>query len=431
MQPPRGTRDFGPDEMAARRALEERLRSVFRAYNYREVQTPTFEDLELFLAKSGPGIREEIYDFKDKSDRELALRPELTAPVMRYYFSTLKMQPKPIRLFYFGPCFRYDRPQAGRYREFWQMGCELIGDDTPEAHAELVRLALDLFEAAGLEDYHLRLGHLSILRALLEDLGFPVAEQAPLMRLIDKKELDGLRKALSVKAQGAKLDAFMRVFDYTRLEELHDVARTGRAKEAYDHLARVFGNLAAFGVDASKVRVDPTIARGLEYYAGLVFELDAPFLGAEKQLLGGGAYDLSGVFQQPPVACVGFALGFDRTLVALEKKGVKAGGEDVVDAYVAALDADARPALLRAVHELRRLGHRIELESGAVALKKALQRATTVRARLAVFAGAKETQRGVVTVKNLANGDQSELATTGLVPGLDAAIRAAARSGPR
>jgi len=116
MQPPRGTRDFGPDEMAARRALEEKLRRVFRTYNYREVQTPTFEEVELFLAKSGPGIRDEIYDFKDKSDRELALRPELTAPVMRYYFSTLKMQPKPIRLFYFGPCYRYDRPQAGRYR---------------------------------------------------------------------------------------------------------------------------------------------------------------------------------------------------------------------------------------------------------------------------------------------------------------------------
>ncbi|HLE47030.1 MAG TPA: histidine--tRNA ligase [Candidatus Thermoplasmatota archaeon] len=431
MQPPRGTRDFGPDEMAARRALEEKLRRVFRTYNYREVQTPTFEEVELFLAKSGPGIRDEIYDFKDKSDRELALRPELTAPVMRYYFSTLKMQPKPIRLFYFGPCYRYDRPQAGRYREFWQMGCELIGDDSPEAHAELIRLALDLFEAAGLADYQLRLGHLWILRSLLEELGFPLAAQAPLMRLIDKKELNGLREALSSKASGAKLDAFMHLFEYTRLEQLRELAKAGKAKEAYDHLDRVFGALAAFGVDASKVRVDPTIARGLEYYSGLVFELDAPFLGAEKQLLGGGAYDLSAVFQQAPVACVGFALGFDRTLVALEKKGLHVGAVDGVDAYLAALDADARPTLLRAAHELRRNGHRVELESGVVALKKALQRGTTVGAKLAVFAGAQEAGRGVVAVKDLATGQQSEVAAAQVARRVDELIRAAPRSAPR
>ncbi|HLE47469.1 MAG TPA: histidine--tRNA ligase [Candidatus Thermoplasmatota archaeon] len=425
MQPPRGTRDFGPADMAARRALENRLRDVFRSYNYREVQTPTFEELELFLAKSGPGIREELYDFKDKSDRELALRPELTAPVLRFYFSHLKMEPKPLRLFYFGPCFRYDRPQAGRYREFWQMGCELIGDETPEAHGELLRLALDLFEAAGLQDYQLRLGHLWILRSLLEDLGFQLNEQGPLMRLIDKKDLPALREALGKKAHGPKLDAFMRVFDYTRLEQLHELAHSGKAKDAYDHLGRVFGFLAAFGVDATKVRVDPTIARGLEYYTGLVFELDAPFLGAEKQLLGGGAYDLSGVFKQSSVACVGFALGFDRTLVALEKKSVRVTALDRVDAYVAALDADARPSLLRATHELRKRGRRVELESGIGAMGRALQRATKAGARFAVFAGAKEVQRGVVAVKRLDTGEQFEAPFAEIVERVDAAIRAA------
>src|SRR5688500_6220765 len=220
MQAPRGTRDFGPNDMAARRGLEERLRNVLRTYHYSEVATPAVEELELFLAKSGPGIRDEIYDFKDKSGRELALRPELTAPTMRFYFSNLKMEPKPLRLFYFGPCYRYDRPQAGRYREFWQLGIELLGDETPAAHAEVLRLALQLFEEAGLKNFVLRVGHLGILRALLEQAGVKRPEQAPLMRFIDKKDLASLEKELVARGGETAASTILRFFELTKLEEL-------------------------------------------------------------------------------------------------------------------------------------------------------------------------------------------------------------------
>lgn len=408
MQAPRGTRDFGPDEMARRRALEARMRSVLRTYNYREVQTPTFEDLELFLAKSGPAIRDEIYAFRDKSDRDLALRPELTAPVMRFYFRDLKMAPKPLRLFYHGPCYRYDRPQAGRYREFWQMGCELVGDDRPEAHAELLRLALELFEASGLRRYELRVGHLEILRSLLESVGVPRAEQSPLMRLIDKKELGPLEVELGKRLPREKTDRVLRFFEASNVQDARAFASGKRAADAAAHLDRVLSALATLGGDSSKVRVDPTIARGLEYYTGLVFELDAPDLGAEKQLLGGGEYDLSSVFGQPPVAAAGFALGFDRTLVALERAGHAPQSDDRVDAYVAALEAAALGPVQRAATQLRDRGLRVELESRPLPLKRFLSRASQIRARSAVFVGAKEVQRGVASIKLLETGVQHD-----------------------
>lgn len=408
MQAPRGTRDFGPEEMARRRALESVMRGAVRAYNYREIQTPTFEELELFLAKSGPGIRDEIYAFKDKSDRDLALRPELTAPAMRFYFQDLKMAPKPLRLFYFGPCFRYDRPQAGRYREFWQLGCELIGDDRPEAHAELLRLCLEIFESCGLRNYQLRVGHLEILRSLLESVGIPRAEQATLMRLIDKKELGPLRVELGKRVSGEKTDRVLRFFEASTAEEVRQFASGKRAADATAHLERVLGALEALGGDVSKVRIDPTIARGLEYYTGLVFELDAPDLGAEKQLLGGGEYDLSSVFGQPPVATAGFALGFDRTLVALEGAGRAPKARDPIDAYVAALDAGALERILGAATRLRARGLRVELESAPVPLKKFLSRASQIGARSAVFVGAREAHRGIASIKLLETGVQHE-----------------------
>lgn len=409
MQAPRGTRDFGPDEMEVRRDAESRMREMLRRYHYREIQTPTFEELELFLAKSGPGIRDEIYEFKDKSGRDLALRPELTAPSLRLYYASLKMEPKPLRLFYFGPCFRYDRPQSGRFREFWQLGCELLGDDSPQAHAELLRLALSLFEDAGVREFVLRVGHLGILRSLLEAAGVPRAEQGPVMRFIDKKDLKSLDAELRKRSGDEMLRDLHAFFEMTRLDELRPLATAPEAKAAVEHLEATLAALKALGADLSRVRLDPTIARGLEYYTGLVFELDAPQLGAEKQLLGGGAYDLSSVFQERPIPAVGFALGFDRTLVALEKERGAPRVKRPVDAVVGALVAEAWPAAARLAQSLRAAGRSVELESQPVAVKKLLGRASQLSARFAMFIGARELAQGVVAVKNLGTGQQTEL----------------------
>jgi len=166
LQKPRGTRDFLFDDMKKRKLVENTMRRVFETYGYQEIKTPIFEDLSLFTLKSGEGIIEEIYNFQDKGGRDLALRPELTAPVARLYLNNLQKAPRPIKMYYFGSCFRYERPQAGRFRQFWQLGCELIGGKSPDSEAEIIAMAAQCLGELELEDYQIHLGNLGILRGI-------------------------------------------------------------------------------------------------------------------------------------------------------------------------------------------------------------------------------------------------------------------------
>jgi len=193
LQKPRGTRDFLPDEMEARRAVEWRLREIARRYGYREVCTPEFEDLELFTMRSGEGIIEEMYVFEDKGGRKMALRPEITAAVIRMYINEAKVAPKPLRWCYYADCFRYERPQKGRYRQFWQFGVELIGADTAAADAETIMLASDMLNATSVT-FELKVGHLSFMKNLVKDL--EPAMQRKVRAHLDKKDFDGLRATL-------------------------------------------------------------------------------------------------------------------------------------------------------------------------------------------------------------------------------------------
>jgi histidyl-tRNA synthetase len=188
-QVPRGTRDFTPDEMQKRRYLEQNMATTFTSFGYGEIQTPTFENLELFTAKSGESIINELYTFTDKGGRALALRPELTAPVIRCYVERLQMEPKPLKLFYFGNCYRYDRPQKGRYREFQQAGCEVIGTGTCEATAELLALAYTLLKNTGLKNIRLNIGNLTIISAIFKKLRLLKDDQKILLPLIDNPNL--------------------------------------------------------------------------------------------------------------------------------------------------------------------------------------------------------------------------------------------------
>ena len=194
---PRGTRDFLFKDMKQRKHVENTLRDVFERYGYGEIKTPIFEDLTLFTEKSGEAIKEEIYHFKDKGNRDLALRPELTAPVARLYLNELQKSAKPIKMYYFGSCFRYERPQAGRFRQFWQFGCELIGGKSPEAEAEVMAMAAHALEEMGLKNYEFHIGNLGIIRSLLNDAEVPGDEQQQIMGLIDKGDVEELKNLLN------------------------------------------------------------------------------------------------------------------------------------------------------------------------------------------------------------------------------------------
>lgn len=425
VQRPIGTRDFGPAQTHVRHQVATRLHAVFRRFGYREVQTPTFEDLALFTAKSGPGVVDELYAFKDKGDRDLTLRPELTAPVMRMYFAEHFNDPKPLKWFYFGNCFRYDRPQAGRYREFWQFGCEQIGAGTPLAYAELLVLGDAMFKEVGLTQREFHVGHVKVLKHCVDAFAFDADTRGKLMRAIDKDDRDEVKKlAASKRGCEAALDRLFLVMDAPTVAAARNALLLGETTDPLEEDAELIADLKdleaclkhleALGVKDAKLNLG--IARGLDYYTGIVFEVHCPILGAQKQLLGGGGYDLSGVFGGQPTPTMGFGLGFDRTIVALEEEAKRAGkglafGKDPGPMlYLAALSDAATAKVLPMVRQLRDAGVEVELDllgrkPGAVA-----KHADAIGARHLVIVGDRDLESGKVQVKELATGVQREVA---------------------
>ena len=349
VQRPRGTRDFTPAAMRRRLALEHLLEDVAQRHGFSRVQTPVFESLELFTAKSGPGVINQLYAFQDKGERDLTLRPELTAPVMRMVAEEMRMDTKPLRLSYYGQCYRYEEFKTGRYREFFQYGVELIGASGPLAEAEVLALAVNMLHASGLEGWEIRIGHVGVLKDALTGLGLsgevdeatgepPVASA---MRLLDKGDDDGLAELFSTHGLDptnaeplralASLDGGMETLGPAR-----DLLSSmdGVALDALDELETTLTALAALAPAPPSLAVDLTVARGLDYYTGMVFEVMVEELGGEGQVLGGGSYKLLHMFGLPDLdPCCGFGLGFDRVLLALESQAEGSGRDEACLLY--------------------------------------------------------------------------------------------------
>jgi len=394
LQKPRGTRDFLPDEMEARRTIEQRMREVARRWGYREVCTPEFEDLELFTMRSGKGIIEEMYIFEDKGGRKLALRPEITAAVIRMYINEAKVTPKPLRWCYFADCFRYERPQKGRYRQFWQFGVELIGADTALADAEAIMLAADLLDATGVT-YDLKVGHLSFMKNLLEDLEPSV--QRRVMAHLDKKDFDGLKSTLESIEKSDLCNSLISLVECRDLAEAFEIAGTIPEKE---RIHQTINTLDAADVNYT---LNFGIARGLDYYTGMVFEGFAQNLGAENQILGGGAYRLAHLFGGDDVASCGFAIGFDRVMVSLGETQRK---KDTVVAIVCT--NEGRNHAREVARIFRAAGIRSEMDLMDRGLGAQLAHASKT-ADFAIVIGQREAESKNVTIKNLHSGEQKTL----------------------
>jgi histidyl-tRNA synthetase len=394
LQRPRGTRDFLPDEMEARRFVEAKMRETARRWGYREVCTPGFEELELFTMRSGEGIIGEMYVFEDKGGRKLALRPELTAAAIRMYVNEAKVAPKPLRWCYFGDCFRYERPQKGRYRQFWQFGVELIGADTAAADAEAILLAHDLLTAAGVT-FELRVGHLSFLRRFLEDLA--PGDRRKVRAFLDKDEYGGLEEFLTGLGKTELLEALVALVNARSLAEAFALA--GGIPER----ARIEETCALLDSQDIQYRIDPGIARGLDYYTGLVFEAYAEGLGAENQIMGGGTYRLAHLFGGDDVPSCGFAIGFDRVMVARGEP--VPSGERVV---AVCCTEEGRKRAFEAARMFRAAGVRTEIDLMGRSLGAQLAHAAK-GASFAAVIGKREAGAGTVMLKDLATGVQREL----------------------
>lgn len=403
IQRPRGTRDFLPDEMERRRHYEGILRETAKTFGFREIATPIFEESELFILRSGPNVLKELYAFRDKGDREIALRPEMTAPAIRMFVNEMSNEPKPIKIFYFGQCFRYERPQSGRYREFFQFGAELIGNANAETDAEIIAMAVSMIKALGLKEYKIRIGHIGVLRQMIADIGVPKERTAEVLQKLDKKLYDEARPLL--KEMDVSDPDIEKLFTIT--ETVGDVSVLSKVEgEAGDYLRELVSILDSMGV--KDVEIDLGVVRGLDYYTGMVFEAEAPSLGAEKQICGGGSYTLSELFGGEKVFSTGFAVGFDRILLAMEKEGISYDCKGI-DAYVLCVNDEVRRKASEIVAGLRAAGVCADIDIMGRKMQKALKYASAINAKYAVIVGPKELENGCVTLRDMSSGEQRDV----------------------
>jgi len=418
--------------MKRRLALEHLLEDVAQRHGFSRVQTPVFESLELFTAKSGPGVIGQLYAFQDKGERDLTLRPELTAPVMRMVAEEMRMDTKPLRLSYYGQCYRYEEFKTGRYREFFQYGVELIGASGPLAEAEVIALAVNMLHATGLEGWEIRIGHVGVLKDALTGLGLsskvdattgepPVASA---MRLLDKGDDAGL--AALFEQQGldpANAEPLRALASLEGGTETLGPAREllssmeGVSLEALDELETTLAALAALAPAPPALAVDLTVARGLDYYTGTVFEVKVDELGGEGQVLGGGSYKLLHLFGLPDLdPCCGFGLGFDRVLLALEAQAEEAGRAEAVPGEadgrpfiaVAPNKTDAMP-LLPLVAALRAEGARVELLLSSKNYGRIIKWTEGIGASHLLVVTAEDIEKGEGRLINFTSGDRVDV----------------------
>lgn len=425
----RGVRDFPPETMRRRMVLENLLESKAVTHGFNRVQTPIFETLDLFTAKSGPGVISQLYAFQDKGERDLTLRPELTAPVMRMIADELRMETKPLRLSYFGQCFRYEEFKTGRYREFFQYGVELIGATGPLAEAEVIALSMDMLDACGLENWYVRIGHVGVLKAILTGLGLSDELQegqsepctASAMRYLDKADWDGLSELFS--KNGVLQESLESLKQLAQLEGGKETLASARTilselgidnTDALDELESCVNYVELLSPVIPELQINLCVARGLDYYTGMVFEVHVPELGGEGQVLGGGSYKLLHLFGLPDLdpSC-GFGLGFDRIMLALEAQAKASGRDEVVPgelsrpSLLAVVPFNIEPnTVLPLVADLRNSGQRVELELKGRKIGKAFSWADGIGADYVVIIGPKDLESGQASVKRLSDGHQ-------------------------
>ncbi len=417
MQRPRGTRDLTGEELVSVRHVTRTMGELFKRYGHDEVETPTFEHLEVFTKKSGANVVKQLYAFKDKSGRDLVLRPELTAPVVRLYTQQLRSAPKPVKLCYFGNCFRYEEPQAQRWRQFLQAGVEIIGSARPEADAEVAALADNVMRELGLKNYEFRVGHIRLLREVLAHTGVEGNDQDPVLRAIDSRDEKriqdefkraGVGKDKKLLGELIKLRGGVKVLE--KAESL--LKEVPRAAQALKNLREVIECISSYG--AETFVIDLGIARGLEYYTGFVFE----FYVDGVQVAGGGRYDtLIELLGGDPTPAVGVGFGVDRIANVILKRGM-IKPRDRLDCMVLPADEKVIGECLKIAAELRGAGLSVDVDLMGRKLGKAIAHADALKVKRVLVVGAKDLSEGKVALRDMVSGKQELIARDKIVKNL-------------
>jgi histidyl-tRNA synthetase len=419
LKPPRGTQDFLPPAGDRMRALYERASALARRYGYRYVETPVFEHTDLFSRTSGESsdiVIKEMYTFTDRGGRQLTLRPEGTAPVMRAYLNRAHDMPSPFKAYYLATMYRYGRPQAGRYREHRQFGIEVFGVADPAADVEVIAVGDRFLRDLGLRRFHLELNSIGDGKcrpAYREELLAYL--RANRDRLVDEHRdrfEDNPLRVLDCKDEACRAVS-------ERAPKISDRL----CEECSEHFAAVQQGLKEEGIEAV---LTPTLVRGLDYYTRTAFEFVSEVLSqAQATLFGGGRYDgLAAVLGGPHVPGVGYGLGLERVLLALDDEGAEPPGQPPLDAFVVGVGDEGLAKVGEIARALREAGLSVSSSFEPRPLGAQLRMADRAEASFAVIVGKREAAAGTVKVKRLSDGHEEEI-------GLDRAIEHLQAEGSR
>ena len=401
---PRGTKDILPENVAGWNYVEQKIRDICARFGYEEIRTPMFEHTELFHRGIGEGtdvVDKEMYTFEDRGGRSITLRPENTASAVRAYLQNKLYGDSALtKLFYIGSMFRYDRPQAGRMREFHQFGVEALGEANPAVDAEIILLAMEFLKSLGLQDLKLSLNSVGCTscrpayRKALQDYFQPYLDEL-CGDCKDRFERSPLR-ILDCKADADKefMAGAPRITDCL-------------CDECREHFEQVQSLLREAGVE---FELDPRLVRGLDYYTKTAFEIKYAPLGAQSAVAGGGRYD--GLIEEMggnPTPAVGFATGLERVLLALEKQGLLPETEKRTDAFVVALGEAAQKPAFRLLQQLRGAGLKALMDYAGRSMKAQMKQAGKAGARFALILGEDEIKENAVMLKDMEKSQQQKV----------------------
>lgn len=403
LQKPKGTQDILPADSAKWQYVENVARETFKKYNYGEIRTPMFEHYEVISRSVGDTtdiVTKEMYDFHDKGDRHITLRPEGTAPVVRSYVENKLFAPevqKPVKVYYIGSMFRYERPQAGRLREFHQLGVECFGSKNPATDVETIAMAYQLFNRLGIKDVTLH----------LNSLGNTESRLAYRQALIDY--LTPLRESLSKDSQRRLDENPLRVLDSKEKEDKVAVENAPSILDYLDEESQTHFDEVRAMLDSLNIPyvIDTNMVRGLDYYNHTIFEFITTIDKSELTICAGGRYDgLVEYFGGPETAGFGFGLGLERLLLVLDKQGIKLPVEESLDVYIAVLGSGANGKALELVQSIRYQGFKAERDYLGRKIKAQFKSADTFKAKTVITLGESEVESGEVNVKNNATREE-------------------------
>ena len=403
LQKPKGTQDILPVDSAKWQYVENVARETFKKYNYGEIRTPMFEHYEVISRSVGDTtdiVTKEMYDFHDKGDRHITLRPEGTAPVVRSYVENKLFAPevqKPVKVYYIGSMFRYERPQAGRLREFHQLGVECFGSKNPATDVETIAMAYQLFNTLGIKDVTLH----------LNSLGNTESRLAYRQALIDY--LTPMRESLSKDSQRRLDENPLRVLDSKEKEDKIAVENAPSILDYLDEESQAHFDEVRTMLDSLNIPyvIDTNMVRGLDYYNHTIFEFITTIDKSELTICAGGRYDsLVEYFGGPETAGFGFGLGLERLLLVLDKQGIELPVEENLDVYIAVLGSGANDKALELVQAIRYQGFKAERDYLGRKIKAQFKSADTFKAKTVITLGESEVESGQVNVKNNATREE-------------------------